>query len=67
MCGQLITERIIPTIARIRHLVSLRFDTLFSRSLLEDINVDSDYILCSDLGQSDRVFGALSMKYVLSS
>lgn len=64
LAGKQVIETIIPAISRLRQTMPVRFDTMFSPSLLSELRLPSDSLICYDLRQSDLVFESLLLKYV---
>jgi hypothetical protein len=59
--GQDIIEHIIPLVDHLRRRIPLRFSTMFSKSLLSELNLTGD-IDCHDLDASDMFFDNIKTK-----
>ncbi|KAH9906097.1 uncharacterized protein B0H18DRAFT_890065 [Fomitopsis serialis] len=60
--GDIVIQRIIPAIERIRGQLPLQFDALYSPQMLLELGVSSDALDCSNLEHSDKLFGSLILK-----
>lgn len=57
-------QRVIPAVSALAQLLPLKFEMLVSRDMLSGIGMKSNLLSlqCSNLEQSDEVFGLLKLK-----